>query len=398
MTSRAPLLACIAVLAFFAGITGVRLAYTLAYVLVFLLVLAFFWSRALARKVEVERESPDGAHMVGEPFTERFVVRNRSILPVAYCEVHDRTRLPGYIPGRACSLRGGDVVSWSARGTFQRRGIYTFGPLEARLGDPFGLFPRSVRVARESEVLVYPAIHALGEMGPLSAEGGLGDAGRGRPVDAPPDVTSIREYDPADGLSRIHWPSTARTGVLMSRVYDTRQSADVLVVLDLERGVHHGEAPEASLEYAVSVAASLCHAAIRRGQAFGLVTNDSQHTAFGAGRGEAQRLRVLDYLATCADDGSVPLATALRRHGDGWRGRGSIVVITSNRNQSWVEALLDLGMRGQRHLAVFVEPTSFGAPGTPLRIPAAWRLALDWWQIRRGDELGGGLRSRAVSS
>jgi uncharacterized protein (DUF58 family) len=398
MTSRAPLLACIAVLAFFAGITGVRLAYTLAYVLVFLLVLAFFWSRALARKVEVDRESPDGSHMVGEAFTERFVVRNRSILPVAYCEVHDRTRLPGYVPGRACSLRGGDVVSWSARGVFQRRGIYTFGPLEARLGDPFGLFPRTVRVAREAEVLVYPAIHALGEMGPLSAEGGLGDAGRGRPVDAPPDVTTIREYDPADGLSRIHWPSTARTGKLMSRVYDTRQSADVLVVLDLERGLHFGEAPESSLEYAVSAAASLCHAAIRRGQAFGLVTNDSQHTAFGAGRGEAQRLRILDYLATCSDDGSIPLATALRRHGDGWRGRGSIVVITSNRTQPWVEALLDLGVRGQRHLAVFVEPTSFGAPGTPLRIPAAWRLALDWWQIRRGDELGGSLRSRAVGS
>jgi len=398
MTSRAPLLACIAVLAFFAGITGVRLAYTLAYVLVFLIVLAWVWSRALARKVEVERESPEGAHMVGEPFVERFRVRNRSILPVAYCEVHDRTRLPGYVPGRACSLRGGDVVSWSARGTFQRRGIYEFGPLEARLGDPFGLFPRTVRVAPSTQVLVYPAIHALGEMGPLSAEGGIGEVGRGRPVDVPPDVTTIREYDPADGLGRIHWPSTAHTGKLMSRVYDTRQSADVLVILDLERGQHWGEAPEASLEYAVSVAASLCHASIRRGQAFGLVTNDAQHTAFGAGRGEAQRLRILDYLATSVDDGTVPLAVALQRHGEGWRGRGSIVAITSNRNQAWVEALLDLGVRGQRHLAVFVEPTSFGAPGAPLRIPAAWRLALDWWQVRRGDELGGGLRSRAVGS
>ena len=190
MSSRAPLLACIAVLAFFAGITGVRLAYTLAYVLVFLILIAYAWSRALSRKVEVQRESPEGAHMVGEPFTERFVVRNRSILPVAYCEVHDRTRLPGYIPGRACSLRGGDAVSWSARGVFQRRGIYSFGPLEARLGDPFGLFPRTVRVAKETQVLVYPAIHALGEMGPLSAEGGR--ARRGGAVPSTRRPTSPR--------------------------------------------------------------------------------------------------------------------------------------------------------------------------------------------------------------
>ena len=310
MTSRAPLIACIAVLAFFAGITGVRLAYTLAYVLIFLLAVAFAWSRALGRKVDVGRESPEGAHMVGEPFTERFTVRNRSALPVAYCEVHDRTRLPGYVPGRACSLRGGDTVSWSARGVFQRRGIYEFGPLEARLGDPFGLFPRTVRVAPRTSVLVYPAIHALGEMSPLSAEGTIGETGRGRASDAPPDVSTIREYDRGDGLGRIHWPSTARTGKLMSRVYDTRQSADVLVMLDLEAGHHWGEAPESSLEYAVSVAASLCHAAVRRGQAFGLVTNDAQHTAFGAGRGEAQRLRVLDYLATCTANGFTSLATA----------------------------------------------------------------------------------------
>jgi len=34
VTGRVPLIACVAVLAFFAGITGIRLAYTLAYVLV----------------------------------------------------------------------------------------------------------------------------------------------------------------------------------------------------------------------------------------------------------------------------------------------------------------------------------------------------------------------------
>ena len=65
MSGRAPLIACIAVLAFFAGITGVRLAYTLAYVLAFMLLLAFAWSRAVARRVSVTRESPSGVFMVG---------------------------------------------------------------------------------------------------------------------------------------------------------------------------------------------------------------------------------------------------------------------------------------------------------------------------------------------
>ena len=56
MNARVPLIACVAVLAFFAGITGVRLAYT--YVLVLLLAVAYIWSRLLARKLRVIRESP----------------------------------------------------------------------------------------------------------------------------------------------------------------------------------------------------------------------------------------------------------------------------------------------------------------------------------------------------
>ncbi len=143
MTARVPLLACVAVLAFFAGITGIRLAYTLAYVLILLLAVAYIWSRLLARKLRVTRESPQGSFMMGEPFEETFTVKNASGLRLPYCEVRDATKLPGYAPGRAFSLAAGGSVTWTARGVFNLRGVHRFGPLEARLGDPFGLFPQA---------------------------------------------------------------------------------------------------------------------------------------------------------------------------------------------------------------------------------------------------------------
>ena len=161
MTSRAPLLAVLVVLSFFAGLTGVRLAYTLAYALLLLLVVAWVWSMILSRRVEVRRQPPEGAHMVGEAFTERFTIRNRSFLTLPYCEVHDRTRLAGYAPGRACALNPGGSVAWTARGIFTQRGKLSFGPLEVRLGDPFGLFPKTVRLRETGAVLVYPAIHPV---------------------------------------------------------------------------------------------------------------------------------------------------------------------------------------------------------------------------------------------
>ncbi|MDQ6748332.1 MAG: hypothetical protein M3010_09555, partial [Candidatus Dormibacteraeota bacterium] len=146
MSTRAPLLATVAVLALFAGVTGIKLAYTLAYTLGLLLLVAWFWARLVSRRLRVVRESPEGSFSVGEPFSERFTVRNGSALPIAYCEVRDGGRLPGYAPGRACALRPGGEVSWTARGAFAERGRHRFGPLEAQVGDPFGLFPRTVSV------------------------------------------------------------------------------------------------------------------------------------------------------------------------------------------------------------------------------------------------------------
>ena len=396
MSSRVPLIAGIAALSFFAGITGIHLAYTLTYILLALIIVAFFWTRSMARRITVERASPEGTFSVGEPFSERFTVHNRSLLWVPFCEIHDRSDLPGYAAGRVCALGAGDSVSWTARGHFSRRGRHRFGPLEARVGDPFGLFNRTVRVAARSEVVVYPALHPLDDIGPLWSGNGAGDMRRGKAVDVPPEVASVRDYDSHDGMSRIHWASTARTGRLMSRTYDTRHSADLLVILDLRASTHHGDAPESSLEYAISIAASIVHSVARRGQAVGLITNDASMHGFGAGRGESQRLMLLDFLATARADGSMPLAQVIDRHGDGWRGRGGMVVVTPDRDPAWVEALVDSGSRGQRHLAVLLETTSFGAPGPAMRIPAAWRLALDWWLVRRGDVLGSGERARAA--
>ena len=389
MSTRAPVSAVLIILAVFAGLTGVHLAYTLAYLMLMTLVASYLWSRMLARKLKVERKSPAGSYTVGDQFEELFTVRNLSHLPLPYCEVNDYTRLTSYRPDRVCALRGGDAIAWRARGTFERRGKHRFGPMVARLGDPFGLFPRTVNVQPAAEVVVFPAIHHLDETLITWAGGTFDTTSSGTPQDRAPDVSTIRPYVDGDPLSRVHWASSARTGQLMSRVYDTRQSSDQLLVLDLQRGIHAGTAPESSLEYAISICASMAHAGVRSGKAVGLITNDAAGTLIGPGRGEAHRMRIMEYLALAQDDGHIGLADVVSRHGKTWQGRGGLTVITASSDMSWIEALIDVGVRGQRHLAVVVDPTSFGAPGTPMRVSSAWRLAANWWVVRRGDALSG---------
>ena len=385
MTSRVPVTAVLIVLSVFAGLTGVRLAYTLAYLMLLILVVSLIWVWWLARKVRVTRVSPRGSYTVGEIFEEQFTVTNGAAIPLPFCEVNDHSQVRSYHPDRVCALGPRDTVSWRARGTFDRRGIHHFGPLTARMGDPFGLFERTVAVSSATDVLVYPQIHHIDDSVVDWAGGGFESSRHGRPRDLAPDVSGIRDYVAGDAFNRIHWASSARTSKLMSRVFDTSQSSDQLILLDLERGSHVGTAPESTLEYAVSLCASLVHAGLRRGRAVGLIANDREGTAIGAGRGDSQRLRILEFLALAHADGYIPLAELIGKHGRTWKGRGGLTVITASRDPQWVSSLIDVGVRGQRHLAVVLDPTTFGAAGSPLKLSAASRLAVNWWVVHRGD-------------
>src|SRR5438132_10922284 len=113
---RLPLVTALALLFFFAYITGVRLAYSLLYALILLIVGSYFWSRLAADNLSVSRVSPEGQYQVGDHFEEHFTIENRSWIPVPLLELTDFSNLPGYTPGRVFSLKGRRTRRWMSRG------------------------------------------------------------------------------------------------------------------------------------------------------------------------------------------------------------------------------------------------------------------------------------------
>ena len=386
--SRAPLLAVLVVTGFFAFINGVRAAYIVVYAIGLLLLLGAAWSWWALRHVAFTRQTPSGPFTVGDVFEEHFVVENRSALPLPLCEIHDQSHLAGYQASRALSLGPRDRRAWDVRGRFTTRGRHAVGPTELRISDPFGLFPRSLRVSARSSVLVFPPVHPVPGLLAPTGRAGLESLRAGRPRDIPPNVSGVREHDPADGMNRIHWVSTARRGRLMSRVFDAEEGADVLIALDLAAGMQAGTAPDSALDYAVTLAASVAHGALERGRAVALVTNDRALTVLAPARGGAQEQRVLEHLALVQDDGRLAFGALLQRHLPPWRGRGSVVLVTNSRTSQWVEVVGATSVAGERAVAICVDLATFDASGPPLRVPPQWRLVLDLWIVRRGDDLG----------
>ena len=103
---RLPLVTALALLFFFAYITGIRLAYSLLYALVLLFVVSYLWSRLAAENLSVRRTSPEGQYQVGDHFEEQFTIENRSWIPIPLLEMTDFSNLPGYNPGRVFGLKG----------------------------------------------------------------------------------------------------------------------------------------------------------------------------------------------------------------------------------------------------------------------------------------------------
>jgi uncharacterized protein (DUF58 family) len=231
-------------------------------------------------------------------------------------------QLPERLVGRARfvldPLGGHESRTVSYRIPTLGRGHYRTGPLRIRLSDPFRMIDVTRSFTATSEFLVAPVIDQLPPVEPPRSDE-LGDSAGSHSVGAyGADDQSTREYRTGDDLRKIHWRSSARTGVLMVRQEERPWRGQSSLLLDLRASAHRTASPAdptdprstSSLEWAVSAAASIGNHAITRGQ---------ELTVFGDPA--AERVRLLDserlafHLAVARElpmPDLTPLASAVR--------------------------------------------------------------------------------------
>lgn len=176
------------------------------------------------------------------------------------------------------------------------RGVHALGPLVARVTDPFGLAEFERRLAGHTRLVVVPAVHELTGL-PVTAGRGAGDEGAGRlRLGQGEDDAVVRPFRQGDDLRKVHWRSTARRDELMVRIEEAPWRGGTTVLLDRRGSAHRGRGPAASLEWAVSLAASICTHLLRHGHRIRLVTEDGALLA-GGGDADNSADQVLDALA-----------------------------------------------------------------------------------------------------
>jgi uncharacterized protein (DUF58 family) len=389
--SKVAIAGTLGVLFFFTYLTGIRPAYAFAYALCLLFVLAWAWPKLAMRGMTVSRRLDPGTPTVGEPFVETFAVRRQGWVPAPWVEVRDLSQIPDYQPGRVISV-GADEVWWNSRGTYRRRGWMAFGPTSLRVREPFGLFEQELKLNQRTSVLVYPRVRPIPDLLTPSAQQIGSSPSFGAWADYPPETGGVRDYTTGDSFGRIHWPLSAKHGRLMSKTFEQPLTTDLWILLDLDRNVHFGEGEESTLEYAVSLAASMASQVHSRGRQVGLIANDSKGTILEPHRAVRQDRLILDYLAVARADGRTSLTQTLAWDKIRRLPRRAIAVITPSADPAWVRLLESVRGRRSTLIVFYLDVASFGGPDQNPSFDLGQDV--DLYVVRSGDDFARLVRTR----
>lgn len=321
----------------------------------------YLWVRSLAKGLTFSRRMRFGWAQVGDRLEEQFELKNLGWAPAIWVEVDYASTMPDYQPKRVSAVGGAGLSSrWQIGGMCTRRGVFTLGPVTLRTHDPFGFFELTLEDPQTSTMLVTPPIIPL----PFIEVAPGGRVGDGRPrrfaAEETVSVTNVREYTPGDSLRLIHWPTTARRNQYFVRNLDNSPASDWWIFLDLDERVQAGQGAASTEEHGVILAASLADQGLRGGHPVGLVTHGADLAWLPPRHGEAHHHDLLRTLAV-ARPGACSLQKLLELARPIFR-QNSLILITSNPNPIWVDALLPLLHRGAVPTVLFLDPESYPAP------------------------------------
>jgi uncharacterized protein (DUF58 family) len=247
----------------------------------------------------------------------------------------------------------------------EERGIFDIGPLEVALSDPFGLATATFTSVGVTQLTVYPRIDVISPLPTAQGHDPHSSARHPRALlGQGEDFYALRPYEVGDDLRRVHWASTARLDDLMIRQDEMPWQTRSTILLDTRARVHTA----ASLELAVSAAASIHAASHRVYSLVRLLSSDGTDSGFGTGHTHAEA--VLEHLATLdatREDRFAGVAANLRRAGNG----GSLAIVTTDRaSTADLEAMARLRTRYGTIVLVVIERSATSPDALATAAPA----------------------------
>lgn len=240
-----------------------------------LLLVTWLWLRISLKKLTVQRHY-DTRAFFGQKICIQLSFHNRGRWPILWLGINES--LPWHLATPksffqvVTSFLPGERALFDYELACHRRGYYTLGPMEFQSGDFWGIFtPRAYTVPSQT-LIVYPKTVSLTGLS-LVSQSPLGTLKSVRPlIDDPNAPMGVRPYLPGDSMKQIDWKTTAVTGNLQVKHFQSSKAMDAQVVLNLDKTLLDLKGWEHTIERGVTMAASLATWLNEQRQAFGLTT------------------------------------------------------------------------------------------------------------------------------
>lgn len=227
-------------------------------------------------RMEITRSTGRTRLFLGETGEVSLTFENKTIIPLAW--LSGREHLPVALEaGRAkrwvISLGPFAEVTASYSVTGSQRGLYAVGPLEISAGEPLGLHQFSRTTQSDHDIVVYPRVFTLRELG-LPSKLPYGNLRTKQPIfPDPARLSGVRPYQSGDSRQSIHWKLTARTGELQVKQFQHTVAAETVIFLNLNEEDYSAHNLYVESELAIETGASLANYLARAGESFGLISN-----------------------------------------------------------------------------------------------------------------------------
>ncbi|HSG45663.1 MAG TPA: DUF58 domain-containing protein [Anaerolineales bacterium] len=366
-------------------VNGTDVYVRLLYLGALLLIVAWLLTAISLHGVSVERRARSHRAAVGDVFEENFEISNNSRLTKFWLEVYNQTNMPYAAGSRVLTLlRKQQKRLYPARTWLTQRGEYVLGQTTITSGDPFGIFRTTKQFEARRRLIVFPMLFQVRDF--LSPPGLLpgGKAIKRKSIDITPHAAGVREYVSGDPLKRIHWPTSLRRDQLMVKEFEQDPQAEVWLFLDTHKSVHASKPddqdnsppiddlfllhrkkmklPPSTVEYSVSITASLAHYFLEQRRSVGLVmATKNSYKVIPAERSERQEPKILESLAFIQAESTVVLPSLVTAQMGQLPQGSSAIIVTPT---AWPELLLaaeSLQRRNIRPLVVLLMAQTFGS-------------------------------------
>ncbi len=378
--------------------SGFPVFYSLLYVLIGAMLISLAWAAANLAWIRVTVERRWESPKVGRFIDAELLITNKSLLPKAILEIRDMEALPAQVTGKVLNLLPFQTVRWHVQAPLKKRGVYSLGPPRVFSSDPFGLFRLSRAFQGTEEVTVYPLTVDLHNFW-LSPNDLFHQGSHYQHIhESAPSVSNIRDYNPGDGLQRIHWPSTARTQKLMVKQFENEIGNHLWIVLDMHHGVKAGGDIDNTEEYGITIAASIAERFLATGWPVGLIAHGEARCFLAPQLGGAALDDILRALAMARATGSEALAETLRQSWSHFGASSRVVIITSSADSAWIEHVSTSSIQRPQLTVVLIDAQSFGgSQDASTAVGLLQGNSILTYLVRRGDDLATALDYRPLA-